>query len=54
MISNFVCYRGVFVRGLAEIEVRDESEALNLLFSGGLSRTVASHKLNKRSNRYCI
>eukprot|EP00981_Chlorochromonas_danica_P002941 scaffold601_cov170-Ochromonas_danica.AAC.2 len=43
--------RGVFVRGLAEIEVRDEHAALNLLFSGGLSRTVASHKLNKRSNR---
>lgn len=43
--------RGIFVRGVAEIEVRDESAALNLLFSGGLARTVSSHKLNKRSNR---
>lgn len=41
----------MFVRGLAEIEVKDENSALNLLFSGGLARTVASHKLNKRSNR---
>ncbi len=31
--------------------MRNESSALNLLFSGGLSRTVASHKLNRRSNR---
>lgn len=43
--------RGTFVRGLAEIEVTDESSALSLLFSGGLSRTIATHKLNKRSNR---
>jgi kinesin family protein 6/9 len=43
--------RGIFVRGLTEIEVRDETAALNLLFTGGLSRTVATHKLNKRSNR---
>ena len=43
--------RGTFVRGLAEVEVKDEQSALNLLFSGGLSRTVATHKLNKRSNR---
>ena len=43
--------RGTFVRGLAEIEVKDESSTLNLLFSGGLSRTIATHKLNKRSNR---
>lgn len=43
--------RGTFVRGLAEIEVKDESSMLNLLFSGGLSRTIATHKLNKRSNR---
>jgi kinesin family protein 6/9 len=43
--------RGIFVRGLTEIEVRDETSALNLLFTGGLSRTVATHQLNKRSNR---
>eukprot|EP01039_Chlorochromonas_danica_P016088 gene16088-18994_t len=43
--------RGRFVRGLTELEVRDEASALNLLFTGGLSRTTATHKLNKRSNR---
>lgn len=43
--------RGTFVRGLAEVEVKDENSALNLLFSGGLARTIATHKLNKRSNR---
>ena len=43
--------RGTFVRGLAEVEVKDENSCLNLLFSGGLSRTIATHKLNKQSNR---
>jgi len=43
--------RGTFVRGLAEVEVKDENACLNLLFSGGLSRTIATHKLNKQSNR---
>lgn len=43
--------RGIFVRGLAEVEVKDENSTLNLLFSGGLSRTMATHKLNKQSNR---
>ena len=43
--------RGVFVRGLTEIEVTSENEALNLLFSGELARTTATHKLNRRSNR---
>lgn len=43
--------RGTFVRGIAEVEVKDENSTLNLLFSGGLSRTVATHKLNKQSNR---
>lgn len=43
--------RGTFVRGLAEVEVKDENSTLNLLFSGGLSRTIATHKLNKQSNR---
>ena len=43
--------RGVFVRGLNEIEVKNENEALNLLFSGELARTTATHKLNRKSNR---
>ena len=43
--------RGTFVRGLTEVEVRDENEVLNLLFRGELSRTTAQHKLNKKSNR---
>ncbi len=43
--------RGTFVRGLTEVEVRDENEVLNLLFRGELSRTTATHKLNKKSNR---
>jgi len=43
--------RGVYVRGLTEIEVTNENEALNLLFSGELARTTATHKLNRRSNR---
>jgi kinesin family protein 6/9 len=43
--------RGTFVRGLTEIEVKNENEALNLLFSGELTRTTATHKLNRRSNR---
>lgn len=43
--------RGVHVRGLNEIEIFNESQALNLLFSGELARTTAQHKLNRRSNR---
>jgi len=43
--------RGTFVRGLTEIEVTNENEALNLLFSGELARTTAQHKLNRKSNR---
>lgn len=43
--------RGVFVRGLNEIPVTNENDALNLLFSGELARTTAQHKLNRRSNR---
>ena len=43
--------RGVFVRGLTEVRVASEQEALNLLFSGELGRTTAQHKLNRRSNR---
>lgn len=43
--------RGVFVRGLTEVVVKSETEALNLLFSGELARTTAMHKLNRKSNR---
>ncbi|EGB08320.1 hypothetical protein AURANDRAFT_26360, partial [Aureococcus anophagefferens] len=43
--------RGVFVRGLTEVEVSSEAEALNLLYSGQLARTTAQHKLNRTSNR---
>jgi kinesin family protein 6/9 len=43
--------RGVHVRGLTEVAVKSEEEALNLLFSGELGRTTAQHKLNRRSNR---
>lgn len=43
--------RGIIVRGLTEVPVANEREALNLLFSGELGRTTAQHKLNKRSNR---
>jgi kinesin family member 6/9 len=43
--------RGVHVRGLNEVEITNENDALNLLFSGELARTTAQHKLNRRSNR---
>jgi len=43
--------RGVLVRGLTEVEVASEAEALNLLYSGQLARTTAQHKLNRNSNR---
>ncbi|KAJ1450975.1 P-loop containing nucleoside triphosphate hydrolase protein [Pelagophyceae sp. CCMP2097] len=43
--------RGVIVRGLVEVEVASEADALNLLFSGQLARTTAQHKLNRTSNR---
>ena len=43
--------RGTFVRGLTTVEVKDENDALNLLFRGELSRTTATHKLNRKSNR---
>lgn len=43
--------RGVYVRGLNEVEATTENEALNLLFSGELARTTAQHKLNRKSNR---
>ncbi|CAM9629433.1 unnamed protein product [Pylaiella littoralis] len=43
--------RGVFVRGLTEVEVKSEQEAFNLLYGGELMRTTAQHNLNKKSNR---
>ncbi|GMF51401.1 unnamed protein product [Phytophthora fragariaefolia] len=47
--------RGTYVRGLTQVEVRSEQEALDQLFSGELQRTVAEHQLNKRSNRsHCV
>jgi kinesin family protein 6/9 len=47
--------KGVFVRGLTEVEVTSEAEALNLLFGGELQKTTAQHKLNRKSNRsHCL
>ncbi|GLD97042.1 hypothetical protein PINS_up005725 [Pythium insidiosum] len=47
--------RGTYVRGLTQIDVSNEQEALDQLFNGELQRTVAEHQLNKRSNRsHCI
>lgn len=46
---------GTNVRGLTQVEVHSEQEALDQLFYGELQRTVAEHQLNKRSNRsHCI
>jgi kinesin family protein 6/9 len=47
--------RGVYVRGLREVRIADETEALSLLYAGELLRTTATHNLNRRSNRsHCI
>jgi kinesin family protein 6/9 len=47
--------RGTYVRGLTQVDVANEQEALDCLFRGELQRTVAEHQLNKRSNRsHCI
>lgn len=47
--------KGTYVRGLTQVEVLSEQEALDQLFNGELQRTVAEHQLNKRSNRsHCI
>ncbi|CAM9995473.1 unnamed protein product [Ascophyllum nodosum] len=43
--------KGVFVRGLTEVEVKSDQEAMNLLYAGELMRTTATHNLNKKSNR---
>ncbi|KAL7999878.1 putative kinesin-like protein [Plasmopara halstedii] len=42
---------GTNVRGLTQIEVHSEQEALDQLFYGELQRSVSEHQLNKRSNR---
>jgi len=39
------------IRGLNEVQIDSEQDALNYLYSGELARTTSQHKLNKRSNR---
>lgn len=51
VITEDIDGRGTFVKGLNEVIVTSEKEALNLLFGRELARTTATHKLNKRSNR---
>ena len=47
--------KGTFVRGLNEVEIGSEQDALNHLYSGELARTTSQHKLNRKSNRsHCI
>jgi kinesin family protein 6/9 len=47
--------QGIIVRGLSEVTVESEEEALNALFAGELKRTTADHALNRNSNRsHCI
>lgn len=47
--------RGTYVRGLTEVPVASEEEALNQLFRGDIARTTAEHRLNKLSNRsHCV
>jgi kinesin family protein 6/9 len=36
---------------VTEVEIQSESEALNVLFTGELARTTATHRLNRKSNR---
>ena len=36
---------------VTEIEVTSEADALNILFTGELARTTATHRLNRKSNR---
>merc|ERR1719146_144965 len=45
----------VVVKGLSEILVEDEQEALQVFFAGNSARVVAEHKLNQASSRsHCI
>lgn len=47
--------RGIQVRGLKEVAVETEEDALNVLFEGDIYRHTAEHQLNKSSNRsHCI
>ncbi|XP_076014329.1 kinesin-like protein KIF9 [Genypterus blacodes] len=47
--------RGVFIRGLSLHPVRNEEDALNLLFEGEMNRIIGSHALNRNSSRsHCI
>lgn len=47
--------KGVYVRGLTEVSIASEEEALILLMRGDTNRTTAEHLLNKNSNRsHCI
>ncbi|XP_065601071.1 kinesin-like protein KIF9 [Cyrtonyx montezumae] len=49
------CPQGVYVKGLSIHSVRDEEDALNLLFEGETNRVIAEHTLNKNSSRsHCI
>ncbi len=43
--------KGTFVRGLNEVLIKSEQDALNYLYSGELARTTSQHKLNRKSNR---
>ncbi|RYG56928.1 hypothetical protein EON66_01685, partial [archaeon] len=46
---------GVVVRGLAQVPIASEEEALKALFAGETTRVTAPHALNRRSNRsHCI
>ena len=42
---------GVIPKGAAMVEVKSEEEALGLMFSGEVNRTICEHKLNKQSSR---
>lgn len=47
--------RGTSVRGLTRTTVKCEKDCLDAMFLGQMQRTVASHSLNKHSNRsHCI
>lgn len=47
--------RGTVVKGLTQVPVATEEEALNQLFRGEIARTTAEHLLNKQSNRsHCV
>jgi len=46
---------GIIVKGLSQVVCNSEEEALNQLFEGETSRTIAEHKLNKSSTRsHCV